>query len=103
MSETSDTPAVPTAPAAAPHQTPKVFKAAAWVVVAAGTVFIVAVIFFSGYTIGKHDGYRGFHHLRYPKEHAMLNLRPATPHGGPASGHHGGPGHVPRSAVPTAP
>lgn len=42
MSETSETPTPP------PHQTPKVFKAAAWVAIAAGTVFIVAVIFFTG-------------------------------------------------------
>lgn len=41
MSETSETPTPP------PHQTPKVFKAAAWVAIAAGTVFIVAVIFLS--------------------------------------------------------
>ncbi len=47
MSETSETPTPP------PHPDLKVFKAAAWVC-ATGTVFIVAVIFFTGYIRGKH-------------------------------------------------
>lgn len=78
MSETSETPTPP------PHQTPKVFKAAAWVAIAAGTVFIVAVIFFTGYILGKHAGHGGFHHRQHHQHPAMM-LRPGSPHGGPAA------------------
>lgn len=66
MSETSETPTPP------PHQTPKVFKAAAWVAIAAGTVFIVAVIFFTGYILGKHAGHGGFHHRQHHQHPAMV-------------------------------
>lgn len=99
MSETSETPTPP------PHQTPKVFKAAAWVAIAAGTVFIVAVIFFTGYILGKHAGHGGFHHRQHHQHPAMM-LRPGSPHGGPAAVRPGpgpgGPGQVPSSVSPPA-
>ncbi|OSC40217.1 hypothetical protein [Mycobacterium decipiens] len=113
MSETPGTPTAPTSTATAPppppasvapHQTPKVFKAAAWVTIAAGTVFIVAVIFFTGYALGRHAGHGGYHH-RHHKHDAMM-LRPGTPHAGPAAVRPGpgpaGPGQVPRSVSPPA-
>src|ERR1700733_2936281 len=91
MSETSETPTVrsSTATALAPaepvvvHRAPRVFQAAAYVAIVAGTVFVLAVIFFTGFMLGKsagHHGPHGHHH----KHHAMVH-----PHrfGGP-----GGPG-----------
>ena len=38
----------------------RLYQAAAWVAIVAGTLFIVAVIFFSGFILGKHSG--GGHH-----------------------------------------
>jgi hypothetical protein len=101
MSETSETPTVrtgtatappPEAPAEVVHRTPKVFQFAAWVAIVAGIVFIVSVIFFSGYALGKHSGHGGFHHGH--KHHAMMG----HPHrfGGPGGpGGFGGPGGPP--------
>jgi hypothetical protein len=111
MSETSETPTVRTATATAPpppppaevvHRTPRVFQFAAWVAIVAGIVFIVSVIFFSGYVLGKHSGHGGFHHGHH-KHHAMM-WHPR--HGGPG-GPGGGPGAIqpggPASATPGAP
>ena len=111
MSETSETPTVRSATATAPpppppaevvHRTPRVFQFAAWVAIVAGIVFIVSVIFFSGYVLGKHSGHGGFHHGHY-KHHAMM-WHPR--HGGPG-GPGGGPGAIPpggpASATPGAP
>lgn len=114
MSETSETPTVrsstATAPAPPPYKTPKVFLFAAWVAIVAGIVFIVAVIFFTGYSLGRHAGHGGFHHH---KHHAMM-MHPhrfggpgggpgATPPGGPASVTPGapGPGQIPSSVSPS--
>jgi hypothetical protein len=113
MSDTSDTPTVRTATAtapapasteAAPYRTHWVFKFAAWVAIVAGIVFIVAVVFFSGFTLGRHAGHHGgFHHH---KHHAMM----MHPHqfGGPGGpgGPGGGPavqGGGPASVAPSAP
>src|SRR5271156_3803993 len=68
MSETSETPTVRSSTATAPvpastdpapyiHKTPKVFLLAAWVAIVAGIVFIVAVIFFAGFGLGRHAGH----------------------------------------------
>lgn len=113
MSETSETPttATSTAPYAlvpAPHKTPKVFQVAAWVAIVAGIVFIVAVIFFSGYSLGRHAGHHGGFHHGHHKQHAMM-IHPrapiggpaATPGGGPISVRPGAPGQVPSSVVPS--
>jgi hypothetical protein len=112
MSETSDTPTVRTATAtapapasteAAPYRTPWVFKFAAWVAIVAGIVFIVAVVFFSGFVLGRHAGHHGgFHH----KHHAMMMHPhrfggpggPGGPGGGPAAVQGGGPASVAPSA-----
>jgi len=57
------------------------FRALAWVGIAAGSLFIVATVFFSGYIIGQHGGGGGGggHHGR----HAMLIPRPPMGPGGP--------------------
>ena len=79
-------------------------RVAAWVGIVAAIVFIVAVIFFSGFYIGRqaggwyHDGYRVHHH---PGE--MMGPGQMGPGGmmGPYGPY--GPGWPPTTAVPTAP
>ncbi|WP_414684102.1 hypothetical protein [Mycobacterium marinum] len=110
MSETSEASAAPTSTVVAPppppqHQTPKVFKAAAWVAIVAGIVFIVSVIFFTGFRLGMHSGHGGFHRGHHHKHHPAMMLRPGMHHGGaaavsPGSGP-GGPGEVPTSVAPS--
>ena len=111
MSETSETPTVRTATATAPpldgpvdvvHRTPGVFQFAAWVAIVAGIVFIVSVIFFSGYILGKHSGH-GHHGHRH---HAMMGHphRFGGPGGPGGQWGPGGPGAVPPGATaPAAP
>ena len=92
MSETSETPTVrhstATAPAAAEavaaYRAPRVFQIAAWVAIVAGIVFILAVIFFTGFILGHRGGHHGHHHKHH---HAMVHHRGP---GGP--GNFGGPG-----------
>ena len=106
MSETSETPTVRTATATLPppdapvevvHRTPRVFQFAAWVAIVAGIVFIVSVIFFSGYALGKHSGH-GHHHGHM--HHAMMGGHPHR-FGGP--GGPGGPWGPPGAVAPGAP
>lgn len=109
MSETSETPTVRSSTATAPaepvaHRTPKVFQAAAYVAIAAGTVFIIAVIFFTGFMLGRSTGHHG-HHGHHHKHHAMVHPHRFGGPGGP-----GGPGWpggnqpgAPASVAPAAP
>jgi len=110
----------PVPPAEAPHGTPKVFQFAAWVAIVAGIVFIVAVIFFTGFMLGRHAGCHGFHggyHHQGHKHHAMMShpRGPGGPGGGgpaafqgggpammwPGNGPGNGPGQVPSSVSPS--
>jgi hypothetical protein len=52
------------APTIEPRRNSRVTLAAAWVGIVAGVVFIVAVIFFSGFILGAHSGggHHGWHH-----------------------------------------
>jgi hypothetical protein len=52
----------------------RLYQAAAWVAIVAGTLFIVAVIFFSGFILGKHSGGPG-HYGRRGGEHGMMMER----------------------------
>lgn len=63
MSEEADQPTTVLTPPPTPHRTNKVTQAAAWVGIVAGVTFIVAVVFFSGFFLGKHSdgGPRGRH------------------------------------------
>jgi hypothetical protein len=60
------TAAPPPPPPLPPHVAPQPYKqnrlnqVAAWVGIVAGSVFIVAVIFGTGFMLGKHTGDRGF-------------------------------------------
>jgi hypothetical protein len=109
----------PTSPVAGPPQAQPVVRdeprrsrvtaAAAWVGIVAGVVFIVAVIFFSGFVLGSHsgghrghDGHRGdqgsmmFHRGPPP----MFQMGPRGQFGGP--GMQFGPGG-PGSEAPSGP
>lgn len=92
MTETLDTTYVPPV---ADHRSHRLNRALAWVGIAAGSLFIVATVFFSGYVIGQQSG--GGHHGR----HAMIVPRPPM---GP-DGRMTGPGGGPRAErlMPTAP
>src|SRR5260370_41241655 len=88
MSESFETPTARTSTATAPapppateRKTPKVFKAAAWVAIVAGIVFIVSALFFTGYALGKH-GRHGGHHPPHPPHHAPVTAPPGPPRGG---------------------
>ncbi|WP_372511592.1 hypothetical protein [Mycobacterium gordonae] len=111
MSEISDTPTARTSTAVAPppaerveHHTPKVFKAAAWVAIVAGIVFIVSVIFFTGFRLGLAAGHGGGH--RHHKHHPAMMHRSGFPANGgqqqvgPGTGP-GGPSQVPSSVAPS--
>lgn len=107
MSETPETPiarastsAVPASEA--PHRTPRVFQVAAWVAIVAGTVFVVAVVFFTGFVLGRHaGGHCGWHPHGHDKHRAAIThpRGPGGPGGGPAAFPGGGgpemmrPGH----------
>ena len=48
-------------PARYEHRPNRLYRALAWVGIAAGSLFIVATVFFSGYVLGQHGG-GGMHH-----------------------------------------
>ena len=123
MSETPDSPTVRSSTATATrerevepvvHKTPKAFLAAAWVAIVAGVVFIIAVIFFTGFMLGKTSSHHGGHHGHH-KHHAMMWHKhgPGGPGGqfGPGGGGGqpsvappagpGGPSQIPSSVVPS--
>ena len=57
MTETAEHPTTPTRAAdPAPDRPNRLYQGLAWVGIVAGVVFIVAVVFFSGFIIGKHSG-----------------------------------------------
>jgi hypothetical protein len=68
MSETHDhpvesaptAPLAPTPPPPPPPRPSRLNQVAAWVGIVAGVVFIVAVVFGSGFMVGKNVGHRGF-------------------------------------------
>jgi hypothetical protein len=84
-----------------PQQPSRLNKAAAWVGIAAGSVFIVAVIFGAGVFVGKNidGGGQRHHHGGGPE----MVLRPGPPFPpGPAGGYERGPG-FPGSVRPGGP
>lgn len=63
---------------------PRVFRALAWVGIAAGSLFIVATVFFSGYVLGQHGGGGGphGHHMMlkpFPGPDGPMGPPPSTP------------------------
>ena len=75
MTETSEHPTTPTLTADPPPPPPvgraerddrgpsRVLQVLAWVGIVAGVVFIVAVVFFSGFFLGRHAGSPGYSHF----------------------------------------
>ena len=83
-------PPPPVYPAATQHS--RLYRAAAWVVIVAGILFVLSVVFFAGVKFSEHgQPYRHHHHGTFGPD------GPAGPAGpdGPAVG------GVPRRAVPT--
>lgn len=71
-------------PAPRDHKGNKLYKAAAWVVIVAGVVFIVAVIFFSGFALGRHSGGGSFGgHHRYTEFQQRMPMAPMERQGPP--------------------
>jgi hypothetical protein len=90
--------ASPPPPTESPRRPSRVTQAAAWVGIVAGVVFIVAVIFFSGFMLGAHAGghHGGWHHGGGHHNSAMFHRD--GPHGEMppwAPGGSGGPGFQP--------
>ena len=56
MTETLETTTIPVI-----DRPNRLYRALAWVGIAAGSLFIVATVFFSGYVIGQHSGGGGHH------------------------------------------
>lgn len=99
MTETLDTTYVPPAPE--DDRPRRVYRALAWVGIAAGSLFIVATVFFSGYFIGAHNGGGGGHHGR----HSMLIPHPPMGPDGPMMGPDGpmGPERLAPPSLPSPP
>ncbi len=95
-----------TANDAAPrHQPSRLYRALAWVGIVAGSLFIVATVFFSGYVLGQQgggSGHHGPHHMMLRPFHGpdgpMGPGGPMGPDGGPQ-----GPDRGDRSARLTPP
>lgn len=81
---------VPVTPdeAAPLHRTSRLNQAAAWVGIVAGVVFIVAVIFGTGFMLGKHSGGHG----GFERHHEMGMSHRGRPPMGPMGPFQGGPG-----------
>lgn len=92
VTETLENPNTATDPVRRPDRSHGLYRALAWVGIAAGSLFIVATVFFSGYILGSHGG--GSHH-----GHHMM-LKPF-----PGPGGRMGPDEGPRSAplTPSSP
>jgi hypothetical protein len=115
MTESSEYPTATTTPVVTATQSGqdsdakpnRLYQAAAWVAIVAGTLFIVVVIFWAGFIVGKHSG--GPEHFgRHMRGTGMLErqgppMGPMHPHG-PAWPGGPGPGPVgPGPAGPTQP
>lgn len=57
--ELADQPAIAST-ATEPMRTKRLFQAAAWVAIVAGTLFIVATVFLAGFFMGRHSGHHGY-------------------------------------------
>jgi hypothetical protein len=70
------------APAAAPspeHKSRRLYAVAAWVAIVAGTVFIVAVIFCTGFSLGLHSGGKYHHGGGDGDRHGGMEFRGGPP------------------------
>lgn len=69
-------------------------KAAAWIGIVAGSLFIAVVIFGTGFFVGKHVGNdsRGYHHGHHGPGMVFRPAGPMFPMGPPPAGFERGPG-----------
>ena len=126
MSETAENPTTPTTtlnpPPPGAREVPargpgRLYQVVAWVGIVAGVVFIVAVVFFSGFFLGRHSGpahgHFGSHHGRgvhffhhgwqpHPMGPPMMGPNWGPP-GGPQVGPPGGPQGPSTSVSPPSP
>lgn len=86
MTDSPERPSETTAPVAQPAAPPppakpsRINQIAAWVGIAAGVVFVVAVIFGTGFVVGKHCGDGGFGHGHHgPARGAVMFDRGGPP------------------------
>nr|WP_235677946.1 hypothetical protein [Mycolicibacterium sarraceniae] len=77
----------------------RLYQAAAWVAIVAGTIFIVGAVFFTGFALGRHSGHGGgcHHHNRGDGDSQQWQHRggpggPSGPSGPSGPGGPGGPG-----------
>ncbi|OBB13177.1 hypothetical protein A5731_22260 [Mycolicibacterium conceptionense] len=84
---TTEPVAAPVAPVSAPpaeNKPSRLMQALAWVGIAAGTVFIVAVVFGTGFFLGAHSGGGyGHHHKGGHDRGGMMMFHRGGPDGGP--------------------
>lgn len=112
MTETTATPNTSPEPAVPPARRPdRVYRAAAWVAIVAGVVFIVGAVFFTGFALGRHTGHGGpgGHHGRFEllerKGPPMMRLTPPMEPGmqPPPPGDEPAPGGPGRGGPPPRP
>ncbi|MFG1931826.1 hypothetical protein ACGFK1_14395 [Mycobacterium sp. NPDC048908] len=86
-------PGEPHAVAVEPRRHGRLGTVAAWVGIVAGVVFIVAVIFFSGFFLGAHSGggHRGWHHGDRGRDFGVMHHGPMMFPMGPPRGEFGRP------------
>jgi len=80
-------------PAPRPEGPNRLYQVLAWVGIVVGTVFVVAIIFFSGFFLGRHSG-GGYHGDWGPKAGQFEHRPPMGPMWP------GGPGHGPMGPGP---
>jgi len=95
------------------HRLPnRLYQAAAWVAIVAGTVFIVGAVLYAGFILGRHSGYGGpgtggwrdrdnaqFHQRMAPP---LMPMGPGIGQGGPGMGPGTGPGMTPPAQTTTS-
>lgn len=98
-------PLPPPAPVVVNDRPNRLYQVAAWVAIVAGTLFIVATIFFAGFFIGRHSG--GCHHHKGADKsqhhRPPMGSWPPGPGFGPGFGMGpGGPGAPNQNPAPTS-
>jgi len=83
MSETAENPTTPTHAGEVRNrrEPSRLYASLAWVGIVAGVVFIVAVVFFSGFVLGRHSG-AGYGHFRGHHGQGMMFHHRGGPHMG---------------------
>ncbi len=80
-------PSLPADPVFVQDKPNRLYQIAAWVAIVAGSLFIIAVVFFSGFILGRNsDGGGHFKHHRGPDMMFERGGPPMSP-GGPGQGH----------------